>query len=125
VLSRSEDRSESWPPEALDWAERLHGQLAIGDRDWHRLKAQRPRRAAEQISAALVRLLASERPGGAVAGPDRQETVALLRNALDWLEGRVSDPGCPEHGLAAVHGARPPAGGSPGHSSARRRSSGE
>jgi hypothetical protein len=125
VLSHSEERGEGWPPEALDWAERLHGSLAIGDRDWHRFKGQRSRRAAEQVSAALVRLLASETPGGAVAGPGRQETVALLRNALDWLEGRLRDPGCPEHGRGAAHDAPPPEGGFPDRSSARRRNSGE
>jgi hypothetical protein len=37
-----------WPGQARELAEELQRQLAIGDRDWHALKRQRPRRGAEQ-----------------------------------------------------------------------------
>lgn len=87
-----------WPPESLALAEQLQRSLVIGDRDWHALKAQRPRRAAEQIAAALVQLLAADRPASPTPTEARQRTIDLLENGLAWLKGEISDPGCPSHG---------------------------
>ena len=75
----------------------LQQRLAIGDRQWHALKGQRARRAAEQVSAALVQLLSADRPGASQAGEGRQRAIALLENSLGWLRGELSDPGCPSH----------------------------
>ena len=88
----------AWPEEALAQAQQLHRTLAIGERDWHALKSQRARRAAEQIAAALVQLLARDSPAQASGGEAREQTVALLEHALGWLKGELSDPGCPSHG---------------------------
>ncbi len=88
----------SWPPEALPLAERLHRQLSIGDRDWHALKHQRSRRAAEQVAAALVQLLAADQPAAGAATEGRRSAIALLENAQAWLRAEISDPGCPAHG---------------------------
>ena len=90
--------SGSWPADALPLAQQLHRSLSIGDREWHAFKAQRPRRGAEQIAAALVQLLARDSPTNAAAGGSRQQTIALLENALAWLKAEISDPGCPTHG---------------------------
>nr|WP_216903092.1 DUF6439 family protein [Synechococcus sp. CCY 9618] len=79
-------------------AERLHRQLSISDRDWHALKRQRPRRAAEQVAAALVQLLASDDPGAAATTQGRDQALALLEHAQAWLKAEISDPGCPRHG---------------------------
>lgn len=80
-------------------ARALHDQLRIGERDWHALKAQPQRRAAEQLAAALVLLLdPGNPPGGATAGPQRQEAAAMVEHALGWLKGELRDPGCPSHG---------------------------
>jgi hypothetical protein len=43
-----------WPPESLALAQQLQRSLSIDDRQWHRLKRRRSRRAAEQLAAALV-----------------------------------------------------------------------
>lgn len=86
-----------WPPGALEQAIALQRTLSIGDRDWHALKRQRPRRAAEQISAALVQLLAGDDPGGSRATEARADAIALLEHGLSWLKAEVSDPGCPSH----------------------------
>jgi hypothetical protein len=88
----------TWPPEALPLAERLHRQLSIGDRDWHALKHQRSRRAAEQVAAALVQLLAADQPAAGAATEGRRSAIALLENAQAWLRAEISDPGCPAHG---------------------------
>jgi hypothetical protein len=87
-----------WPDGALLLAEGLHRQLCIGDRDWHSLKRQRPRRAAEQLAAALVQLLAADDPGVATPTEARQRALALLEHAQAWLKAEISDPGCPSHG---------------------------
>lgn len=91
-----------WPAGAATQAVALQRLLAIGDRDWHALKRQRPRRAAEQLAAALVQLLEADDPRQSQAGAGRAQAIALVEHALGWLKAEFSDPGCPQHG-------RPPA----------------
>ena len=79
-------------------AEQLLQRLAISDRDWHALKNQPSRRAAEQVAAALVQLLQGEDPRKREGGEARERAIALLENALGWLRGSLSDPGCPHRG---------------------------
>ena len=98
----------SWPESALEQAVALQRLLAIGDRDWHALKAQRSRRGAEQLAAALVLLLSGDDPGAPQPSPARQEAIALVEHGLSWLRAEVSDPGCPSHQPAT---AAPPADG--------------
>ena len=86
-----------WPDGALEQAVALQRSLTIGDRDWHALKRQRPRRAAEQISAALVQLLTSDDPGTPAPTNARLQAIALLEHSLGWLKAELSDPGCPSH----------------------------
>ncbi|MFM7360828.1 MAG: DUF6439 family protein [Cyanobium sp.] len=86
-----------WPEGSADLAEQLMHTLAIGDREWHAVKAQRARRAAEQIAAALVQLVACDDPRRRDPDEARQRAVDLLENALAWLKGEISDPGCPDH----------------------------
>jgi len=82
---------EGLSEDQLHLAETLQRQLAISERDWHRLKSDRHRRAAEQLSAALLLLLRS----GAQADGD---VVALLESAQRWIKREQRDPGCPDHG---------------------------
>ena len=82
---------EGLSEDQLQLAETLQRQLAISERDWHRLKTDRHRRAAEQLSAALLLLLRS----GAQADGD---VVALLESAQRWIKREQRDPGCPDHG---------------------------
>jgi hypothetical protein len=82
---------EGLSEDQLHLAETLQRQLAISERDWHRLKSNRHRRAAEQLSAALLLLLRS----GAQADGD---VVALLESAQRWIKREQRDPGCPDHG---------------------------
>ncbi|MFN9620017.1 MAG: DUF6439 family protein [Synechococcaceae cyanobacterium] len=84
-----------WPDGADDLAERLLGSLAISDREWHAVKGQAPRRAAEQVAAALVQLLRCDDPRQGHGGAGREQAIALLENGLAWLKGSLRDPGCP------------------------------
>ncbi|WP_392349682.1 DUF6439 family protein [Parasynechococcus sp.] len=76
----------SWSQDTTDLAGQLHHQLRIGDRDWHRLKTDRKRRAAELLSAALVNL---------IQDGSMDESQALAHQAIGWLQGELKDPGCP------------------------------
>jgi hypothetical protein len=87
----------TWPEGAQALAVELQRQLSIGDRDWHALKGQRPRRAAEQLAAALVLLLSADDPGRRQPTQARDEATALVNHALQWLRADISDPGCPGH----------------------------
>jgi hypothetical protein len=98
VIPQPAAPANSWPETARPLAEQLQRQLAIGDRDWHALKRQRPRRAAEQLAAALVQLLSADDPGHSAPTPAREQAIALTEHALQWLRAEVSDPGCPSHG---------------------------
>ena len=89
--------SRSWPEGAHGQAVALQRQLALGDRDWHALKGQRSRRAAEQLAAALVLLLGGDSPAASQSGPARLAAIDLVENGLGWLKGELADPGCPSH----------------------------
>lgn len=94
VGDRSDTWQQQWPPGACDTARTLHEQLSIGERDWHALKAQRARRGAEQLAAALVQLLSADQPAGPSSGAARQRALELLEHAQRWLRAEISDPGC-------------------------------
>ena len=94
----SQRSRQRWPEGSAEQAEQLQRLLAISDRDWHALKSQRPRRAAEQLAAALVLLLRADDPGQAAGTPARQQALALAEHAIGWLRAEISDPGCPSHG---------------------------
>ncbi len=72
----------------LELAQALAERLIIHEKDWHRLKNNRPARASEQTATALVYLLKSE----------PQEALSRLQQACGWLDKTVSAPPCPSHG---------------------------
>lgn len=78
--------TSSWSEDTTELAGQLHHLLRIGDRDWHRLKSDRKRRAAELLSAALVNL---------IQDGSMDESQALANQAVGWLNGELRDPGCP------------------------------
>jgi len=91
--------TREWPTGSRATAEQLHRLLTIDNRQWHALKGQPQRRAAEQLAAALVQLLDERNsPAAAEASPQRRQAVELLEHALGWLRGELRDPGCPNHG---------------------------
>jgi uncharacterized small protein (DUF1192 family) len=69
-------------------AQALAQRLAITEKDWHRLKANRSARASEQVAAALVFLL-KDQP---------EEALPRLQQATGWLDKSISAPPCPGHG---------------------------
>ena len=82
------DHREQWSEECLPLAGELLNRLRIDDRQWHQLKSDRDRRAAELLAAALSQLLAK----GSIV-----EVEQLTQQALGWIRGELKDPGCPRH----------------------------
>ncbi|BEV36353.1 DUF6439 family protein [Synechococcus sp. M16CYN] len=78
----------TWPDQVQILATELHNLLIIRDRDWHKLKSQSGRRAAELLAAALVQL---------TQGGNHSDVAALTNQALGWIKGELKDPGCPHH----------------------------
>ncbi|MEK0179988.1 MULTISPECIES: DUF6439 family protein [Microcoleus] len=72
----------------VELAQALAARLAISEKDWHRLKNNRPARAAEQAGAALVFLLKNQ----------PEEALPRLNQAAGWLDRSISAPPCPTHG---------------------------
>ena len=79
-------RQSDWPEQALTNSQELHDLLRIDDRQRHRLKSDRDRRAAELLRAALVQLLGDG---------ENSDVEALTQQALGWIRGDLKDPGCP------------------------------
>ncbi|WP_293147531.1 MULTISPECIES: DUF6439 family protein [unclassified Microcoleus] len=72
----------------VELAQALAARLAISERDWHRLKANRSARAGEQAAAALVFLLKNQ----------PEEALPRFNQAAGWLDRSISAPPCPTHG---------------------------
>jgi hypothetical protein len=73
---------------ALELAQALAAKLAIPERDWHRLKSNRPARAQEQATAAVIYLLKNQ----------PEEALTRLQQATGWLDRSLTAPPCPSHG---------------------------
>ena len=80
--------NSSWPIEAKHLAKDLHALLSLNDKNWHALKGNPDRRAAELLSGALVHLLNYG---------THSDVIAQIDQSLLWLQGELKDPGCPRH----------------------------
>lgn len=78
--------SPSWPEPSPELARQLHEQLRLNDRNWHQLKSDHERRAAELLAGALVQL---------IQGGSHADVEALASQGLRWLRREIKDPGCP------------------------------
>ncbi|MEB3158070.1 MAG: DUF6439 family protein [Synechococcus sp.] len=78
--------SADWPQEAPPLAKALHENLRLTDKNWHQLKTNSDRRAAELLAAALLQLL---------QGGSNEDVCALTEQGLRWLKRELKDPGCP------------------------------
>jgi hypothetical protein len=81
-----QSRPSPWPEGSQEASEALARLLSIDDRQWHALKGQPRRRAAELLATALVQLV------------NNGEATPMVQQALGWLQGELRDPGCPQHG---------------------------
>ncbi len=82
------NRNKGWSDKSKDLASALHKELQLTHSNWHLLRSNSKRRAAEQLSAALCQLLQD----GEIS-----EIEELLIQSSRWLRGEIKDPGCSNH----------------------------
>ena len=70
----------------LELAIKLHQELTINNDEWHQLKGNHHRRAAELVSSGLLQLL---------SGGNSSDIEAQLKQGILWLKKEISDIGCP------------------------------
>ncbi len=80
--------SKQWPNEVDQLSTHLHTKLSITNKDWHKLKSDPERRAAELFSGALVQL---------ICGGNSSEAESMIQQGLLWLKREIKDPGCSSH----------------------------
>ena len=81
-------RKNEWSPKAKSLAKELHSELRLNDQNWHALKGNPDKRAAELFSAAMVQLLSEGK---------LSDVQALIEQGILWLKRDIRDPGCPHH----------------------------
>ena len=77
----------SWPSGSKEKVKCLHKDLSIGNLNWHKLKSNNRRRAAELIISGLSQLMNEGAP---------EDIEQLLLQAIKWSKGEVKDLGCPD-----------------------------
>lgn len=80
--------NSKWPNSAKELAIELHSKLKLDDKNWHHLKDNSDRRAAELLSSAIVQLLSEGSP---------EDIEDLLNQSIKWIKREVKAPGCPQH----------------------------
>ncbi len=78
--------SSNWPKNAKSLAVELHSNLTLTDSNWHKLKNNSNRRAAELLAGAMVQLLSN----GNISDVDE-----LLSQSKRWLNKEIAQPSCP------------------------------
>ncbi len=66
----------------------LQEELRLTHENWHQLKNDSDRRAAELLASGLAQLL---------QGGDKADIEALLAKAIQWIKREVRDAGCPKN----------------------------
>ena len=77
-----------WPTNTKELSIELHSKLCINEKNWHKLKSNSDRRAAELMAGAMVQLL---------SGGSSSHIEDLLEQSLLWVKREIKDPGCPDH----------------------------
>ncbi len=75
-----------WNDEIINLIRSLHSELVLKDNNWHKLKNNKSRRAAELLVSALSQI---------VNNGKESDIEELIEQSLRWLREEVKDPGCP------------------------------
>ena len=81
-------RSSLWTNETKDLVKGLNAELRLNSNNWHSLKSNKNRRAAELITSALSQIINDGK---------ESDIEELIEQALKWIRGESKDPGCPGH----------------------------
>ena len=77
-----------WDQRTLKLTKELHQEICLDNKNWHKFRANKRRRTAELVVGALSQIV---NEGNDV------DIKALLKQALNWLEGDITDTGCKGH----------------------------
>ena len=77
-----------WPDKAKPLAIELHEQLSLNNKNWHQLKNDSDRRAAELLAGAMVQLLSNG---------SSSDVNELVTQSLRWLKREIKAPRCADH----------------------------
>ena len=77
-----------WSNETKSMIKRLHSELSLNDRNWHKLKNNSDRRASQLLISAISQI--SEEG-------NKDDVILLIEQALKWVKNELKDPGCPSH----------------------------
>ena len=80
--------NSQWKLESKTTAQKLHSQLTITNKEWHQLKSNADRRAAELLSGAMIQLLSEG---------EKTNTIRMIEQSLLWIKREIKDPGCSSH----------------------------
>ena len=80
--------SSNCPDGSQELARKLHSKLKLDNTNWHQLKNNPDRRAAELISGAIVQLISEGQP---------DDVLDLLTQSRKWIKGEIKAPKCPQH----------------------------
>ena len=75
-----------WSIEIINLIRSLHSKLVLKDDNWHKLKNNKSRRAAELLASALSQIVNEGK---------ESDIEDLIEQSLRWLREEVKDPGCP------------------------------
>ena len=78
----------NWPQDSKDLSSKLHNIITIKSDEWHKLRSNNKRRAAEQLSAALVQL---------INDGESEEILIKIEQSILWLKNEIKDQGCSGH----------------------------
>ncbi len=80
------EETSDWSLRTKTLVKELHSILTIDDRDWHKLKNNSDKRAAELLISALSQLVNKGKT---------TDVQLIINQALLWLNNEIKDPGCP------------------------------
>ena len=80
--------NSEWPVGSKELAIELHALLSLNNNNWHQLKGDSNRRAAELLSGAIVQLLSEGK---------QSDIEDLINQSMRWVKGELKAPGCPQN----------------------------
>ncbi len=79
-------RKSLWSKEIFTLTKSLHSEIVLKESDWHTLKNNKSRRAAELLTSALCQI---------INDGNQKDIENLIEHSLKWIREEVKDPGCP------------------------------
>ncbi len=83
------NRSQTlWTDKSKSLIKELHSELCLNNKNWHLLRKNPDRRAAELLISAISQIS---------QGGNKNDVISLMEQAIKWIKNEVQDPGCGSH----------------------------